>query len=213
MRAFKSYKALTSMSYRIVGFLIFPVVLLAVTIVTMAACREYNGLYPEYFLFACMTAGDAVLDYLLFGGICCREGDGLELVRSSRRGLGMLEGGIAFDMLRRFGCCLLIGLVCYVFTGSLQDLVLALAAYLVITGVLNLTRHTVNWQVHLFLGIASSVLFSIAAVLLWLPGQMLQDRAAVSAVELAVCLVLAAAVSAATAWHMSYCLKRSYYEG
>lgn len=120
--------------------------------------------------------------------------------------MATLQKCVAVDLLRRFVYLMGFGLFCFAFTGEAQEFVTALAAYLVVTAVLNLTRHFVLWQLQMLVCCLAAAVFAGAAVLFWMLGQ------GALIAELVILGVAAAAVSAATVWHMGYCMKRSYHE-
>ena len=205
-RAFRSYKALTLKSYRVAVFVVRPLFMLAAAFILMWTSGEKDGLYPENLLFAFAAAGDVMLDGALFGGICQRGAACLGYMRTSDRGMAVFSGGLLVDMLFRFLYYMLIGGWCFLFTGLSQDFAAAALAYTAVTATICFTRHFDNWQVDLLCSAGIAILFSV----LYLTFGILQNRLAVDLQPAAA--VLCVTVSYAAARHMSWCLKRSYYE-
>lgn len=205
-RAFLSYMALTPKRYRIAVFVVRPLFMLAAAFILIGISGEKAGLYPENLLFAFAAAGDVMLDGGLFGGICRRGAACLGYMRTSDRGMAVFSGGLLVDMLFRFLYYMLIGGWCFLFTGLWQDFAAAALAYTAVTATISFTRHFDNWQIDTLCSAGAAALFSV----LYLIFGILQDRLVVSLWPAAA--VLCVAVSYAAARHMSWCLKRGYYE-
>lgn len=208
----KSYIAFTGAGYRIIFLVVLPLALLVFSGFVLAGEQEPNGLYPENWLWCYMIGFEIMNDYWLFGGICSREGSGMEYLKTSVGGTAVLRKGIIGDLLRRFVYIMGFGIFCYAFTGAAQDIVTAMLAYIVVVAFLNLTRHVMAWQIQLLADVGAAILFWLLALMCWLPATIRQDAAAVLVSELVVCGVLALVTSAVTVWHMTYCVKGSYYE-
>lgn len=203
-KAVKSYLAFSSLGYRIVCMLVAPVLLLALAGLVLVTAEECNGIFPEYFLFCYVVGFEVMSDFWMLCGVCSREGRGLEYAKTSRCGVSVLQKCAAVDSLRRFVYMMGFGLFCFAFTGYVQDFVTALIAYLVVTAVLNLTRHFVLWQAQILACFLAAFVSAMLTVAFWL----MQWAAA----ELIILGAAAAAVSAVSVWHVGDCMRRSYYE-
>lgn len=208
----KSYMAFATTGYRIVCLLVVPPLYLAFSGFVLATAEEPNGFYPEYMLYMYLIIYEVLSDYWMFGGLCSREGNAMEYVKTSEKGIAVLRKGIVGDLLRRFLYIMAFGAFCCAFTGSWQNLVMSLLAYVVVAGVLNLTRHTAVWQFQMLVGMGAALIFAVFSLVCWLSAASGGKESAALGIELALFGALAIAVSMVTVWHMGYCVKGSYYE-
>lgn len=202
--AVKSFLAFYSAGLRIVGLVVIPVLILAVSGFILATYKDSNGIYPEYLLYVYVAGGEVMLDFWMFGGVCSREGNGLEYMKTSKRGRMLLQKSVAMDLLRRFVYMMGYALFCYAFTGYRQEFVSALILYVVVVGALNVSRHFVQWQMQMLVTLGACILSATVIVFCGVLGAVMA--------EMAVFGVLAAVLSIVTVWHVGFCMKRSYYE-
>lgn len=210
-RTIKSYLAFTTAGYRVICLLVCPLVLLAFSGFILATIGEVNGGFPEYTLYMYVVVYGLLSDYWMFGGMCSRENNGMEYVKTSGAGIAVLRKGIIGDLLRHFVYIMGYGVFCSVFSGYRQDIVTAMLAYIAVAAFLNVTRYMIAWQFQLFASFGAAVIFGIFTIVCWLLAAS-EGAAAVFWTELAISSVLALAVSIITVWHMTYCVKGSYYE-
>lgn len=202
--AVKSFLAFYSAACRIIGMVVVPIMILALTGFVLTVYRDANGIYPEYLLYAYAAGGEIMLDFWMFGGICSREENGLEYLKTSKRGRALLQKSVAVDLLRRFVYMMGYGLFCYAFTGYRQEFVSALIMYVVVVAALNVSRHFALWQAHMLVTLGACVLFTTVMVFCGVLGAFLAETVIFG--------ILAAVLSVGTVWHVGFCMRRSYYE-
>ncbi|MCM1283111.1 MAG: hypothetical protein NC180_01960 [Muribaculaceae bacterium] len=198
-----SYRVFVPVSWWVLMFFI-PIGFFVVSLPFSQPPSLVNGLI----WFSYMLVFEILMDYWLFGGLLSREASGMDMFKTSQKGIALLHKAVMGDCLRRLIYLLVYGLVWFALTGERQCFVSALAVYAVATAVLNLTRHVLVFQLHMTFGLAAMLPYLAIA----LPAMYLEKSAAVWLAELAAAILLAAGVSVFTVWHVGYCVKGSYYE-
>ena len=207
----QSYLVFTSRAYQIVSLVILPALFLVLSLILFPRHGQGNGIYPENYFGAYVITFEIVSDFRVFGGVCNKENKGLEYMKTSKRGLSILQKGMVGDLIRRFIYMLGYGCICAVWSGNLQNIVSMLVAYTIAVLSFNLTRYMMIWQIQMLLAMGAAVLYEVAFFLCWLVAQNRIGHT-VLFVEMGVGAVLAVVASIVTLWHMMHRMKGSYYE-
>ncbi|MCM1107384.1 MAG: hypothetical protein NC355_10625 [Blautia sp.] len=197
------YRVFVPVRYWVLMFFI-PIGFFVVSLPFSQPLSLVNGLV----WFSYMLVFEILMDYWLFGGLLSREASGMEMFKTSHKGIALLQKAVTGDCLRRLIYLLVYALVWFALTGERQCFVSALVVYAVATAVLNLTRHVLVFQLHVTLSLAAMLPYLAIA----LPAMFLEKGTAVWLAELAAAILLAAGVSVFTVWYVGYCVKGSYYE-
>lgn len=167
VKKIKEYLVFTSRAYRIVMLAVLPIVFVLLYVAsTWAAGGAMIFLVPVLSVLA-----EIIGDYWMFGGIQNREAAKIDFLKTSQKGMKLLETALAGDLIRRLlsllaimGICLLynvsLGIRTYI-GGPAGALCLILAAYILsVIGTL-LTRFGDMFQINLLVGNVGVFLQSI----------------------------------------------------
>ncbi len=96
MRKLKSYLVFTSVLYRVVMFVIVPLLLIGLGIYLSSGLS-----FPaEIFVMVFLPVIEVIADYMIFGGIASRKIEHLEYLKTSKRGMQMLKDALTGGMFR-----------------------------------------------------------------------------------------------------------------
>ena len=189
VRAWKSYLAFTSTGYRILGLIVFPVLLLALTV---SMGMEAAG--------AAVACYEILADFWLFSGILKKDTGSMDYLKTSIYGTDIIKKGLAADCIRRFVDLGILSFAGYLSSGRLNNFTAGLTVYLVVMVLLNVSRHLSGFMMHFSISSVGLLIYSILV-------KFVSGAAAAGIV--AVVDVLASIV---TVWYAMYCVKGSYYE-
>lgn len=163
-RKLKSYLAFTSVPYRIVGLLLLPCLLLALSIFWMLP-----GGYRQLMVFTYVVFYEIMADHWMLGGCLSDGGRGLIYFRTSLAGTEVVKNVVLMDLARRFLYCMVFAVTSWILTGQKCDIVNGLAAYCIIVGVLNGSRHTEGFQLLMCIAfLAQFVMFAVGVLQYWM---------------------------------------------
>lgn len=166
-RKIKSYLAFTSVPYRLVGLLLIPCLLLALCL-GMLYGKNSSG-YPQLVAFAYMVAYEILADHWMLGGCLSDGGRGLTYFRTSRRGAEIVKNAVTVDLAKHFLYCVICAGASWILTGQVCDIVNGLAAYCIVVGVLNGSRHIEGFQILICIAfLAQFVMLAVGIVHFWL---------------------------------------------
>lgn len=206
----KSYFVLTSKRYRLllVGV---PVAIL----IFLSHIEVVDYFMTTLLITVIYTATEIILDYGVFGGVAVKGETQLEYIKSSGRGMKMMERGLVGNMVRQFlTLVLLFFMGALVFYGKggefsadviwlLRYVAILFVAYLVITATLTVTRFFDGINVNM---VASAICFFPMTAFIYLVG--------INAyVMLPVLVVLAIISSVLGVRLIMKQVKESYYDG
>ncbi len=167
VKKIKEYLVFTSCAYRIVMLAVLPIVfILLYAASTWATDGAMIIMVPALSVLA-----EIIGDYWMFGGIQNREAAKMDFLKTSQKGMKLLETALAGDLIRRLlsllaitGICLLynvsLGIRTYI-GGLTGALCLILAAYILsVLGTL-LTRFGDMFQMNLLVGNVGIILQAI----------------------------------------------------
>lgn len=113
----RSYLVFTSPLYRIVVYLLVPAAIVGVSLWTERDLGRFALLLSTMLLIIT----EVVLDSWLFGGMQARHFDKMDYLKTSNRGMGVLQSALCMDLLRKFLAVLGILAVCNAAMGFLSD--------------------------------------------------------------------------------------------
>lgn len=203
----------TSFWYRLLMFLIIP----AALIVVNGGMSFLMGGAADILSAALIVMVETVSDYWLFGGICAKDAQKLEYMKSSVKGIPVMRSGLIADLVRRFVWIAVLQGIGMVISHSMNHIpfdeieICRLAAYVAgayfwIVVTLNISRYIESFHI-LYLIIMVAM---VAAV--WYEVAMMILCDIFPAATVLGTVVLAAAASVITVWHMIKRVKRSYYD-
>lgn len=153
-RKLKCYKAYTTFLYRLLGVVLIPCIFWILCSILLWA--EYAGggghfagmkLYNLNFtLSAYIVLYELFTDFWVLGGCFSDAGKGLKYFRTSRSGAEVMRSIVSVDLARRFLYCMIFSGMIFLCTGWKLSLVMGLATYCVIVGVLHGSRHVDGLQ-------------------------------------------------------------------
>lgn len=206
------YTVFLSRGYRWAVFLICPILIAGFATLLYSPSMDETGMILRAVMLSYVTLYEIVSDYWLFGGICNREENGMEYLKSSKKGLAMIGYGIYGDLLRRFLYLFVYGVVYFGLTGQLYDLIVVLLVYSVAVLSLNISRHMVIWQFYLLVAGLGMIIFDVLFAVSWVIAELSGYASAILIGELIFSVCLSIMASVFTAWYTKFCVKRSYYE-
>lgn len=209
-KSIKSYLVFTSLSYRIWGLVIVPLLLAGVTVFGVCVVKLRGA--QLYMIASYVIVFEILSDYWLFGGICEKQTREMEYLKTSLRGIGMLKRGLIIDLLRRAVYLLLFSIFCFAGSGQMESFIMGAELYLVILIGLNISRYLTIIQQQLLV----SMLAIFPMSLLGLLEGCLEDNFIRSTymigMELTILYIVAVVVSIITVQHAMSRVKGSYYE-
>lgn len=112
----KSYLVFTSFVYRIVVFLVVPVLSMCAGVYTVSRFGEMGefGVMPAAVLLA---AAEIISDNWLFSGLQAKEAEKMDFLKTSGFGMEMMQNALILDLLRKFLTALVVITACYLLKG------------------------------------------------------------------------------------------------
>ena len=102
MRIIKDYRAITNGKYRLVCYVLIPIILGVILALIDIGVRKY---YVTAVMLgvgaALMTAIEVMADYWGFGAICVKGCLGMDYLKTSTKGKAMLRNALTADLLVR----------------------------------------------------------------------------------------------------------------
>lgn len=152
-RKIKCYTAYTTFLYRLMGVVLIPCAFWLLCMYLLWS--EYGGfmgigqsfeaeIYPNPFCFlvsAYVITYEIFTDHWVLGGCFSDAGKGLRYFRTSRSGVEVMRNIALVDLFRRFLYCMIFSAIVFVTTGWKPAIVMGLAMYCLIVGVLNGSRN------------------------------------------------------------------------
>lgn len=148
-RKLKCYMAYTTFLYRLLGVVLIPCafwILCGFLLWSEHAGRggrpDGGNLYGLVFTFSAYTVFyELFTDFWVLGGCLSDAGKGLRYFRTSHSGVGVMRNIVSVDLARRFLYCMVFPGMFFLFTGWKLSLVMGLATYCVLVGVLHGSRN------------------------------------------------------------------------
>ncbi|MCM1216381.1 MAG: hypothetical protein NC331_02475 [Lachnospiraceae bacterium] len=148
-RKIKCYTAYTTFLYRLLGVTLIPCAfwVLCGSILWLHYGRGGEAFsvgkgYALYFMFSVyIVLYEIFTDFWVLGGCFSDAGRGLRYFMTSHSGVEVMRNIVSVDLMRRFLYCMIYSGSIFWFTGWKTSLVLGLAMYCVIVGVLHGSRH------------------------------------------------------------------------
>lgn len=204
-RKLKCYTAYTTFLYRLFGVVLIPCVFWILCGILLWSENAGGGLdrdhlYNLFFTFnAYITLYELFTDFWVLGGCLSDAGKGLRYFRTSHSGAEVMRNIVSVDLMRRFLYSMVFPGMILLFTGWKASIVLGLATYCVIVGVLHGSRHFDGLQRNT--GIA--ILAQIGVILVNFVNVILLDLAGDSeGIMLVFLTVLYGALAVALSWLM-----------
>ena len=95
----KSYLVFTSLLYRIVMYVLLPIVLAGIYIYL----EKYISVEASMIVIAeLLTAAEIISDNWMFGGIQAKDSAKLDFLKTSGRGMKIMKNALAMDLFRKF---------------------------------------------------------------------------------------------------------------
>lgn len=112
----KSYLVFTPFVYRIVVFIVIPVLSMWLGVYAVSRFGEMGELrvVPAVML---LTLAEIISDNWLFSGIQAKESEKMDFLKTSGRGMEMMQNALILDLLRKFLTVLAVITVCYLLSG------------------------------------------------------------------------------------------------
>lgn len=146
-RRLKCYTAYTTFLYRLFGVVLIPCAFWFFCGSLLWSVHVGGGLgrdhiYRLFFIFnAYIAFYELFTDFWVLGGCLSDAGRGLRYFRTSHSGAEVMRNIVSVDLVRRFLYCMVFPGMILLFTGWKGSIVLGLATYCVIVGVLHGSRH------------------------------------------------------------------------
>ena len=201
-KIWKSYAVFSSWIYRLMTLLVIPVVFMLVNANTsMIGFKLFIGLILTY---------EVINDYWLFGGICSLEGCNVESLKLAKAGKNVFRDALVMDLIRRFVYLLGAGVIAYVKLRMFSLLLTAMAGYIALIIVLNVTRYMSTFLLQISMSQMAVALYHLIMLL----GSDFDtiDSAGLRGTIMMLLLVVSAALGVATVVHVQGRWKESYYE-
>ncbi len=215
--ALKSYKAFTGYFYRIMTFVLIPLIVLVVNV----ALSLFLEVKTDYFLYECYLIILIVEDYWVFGGICIKNPQKLEYIKSSKRGLQIMQNAIIADLVLKLVRLVLLSVFYMIswimlFKATMDATLLChtirctLMGYIVSVAALNMTRYASVFYIHYFVALVVGMFAVIAMAFV---SKRSYDFSIILQIGIIIGeIILAAGVCIATACHITKRVKGSYYD-
>lgn len=203
----RSYGTFTTFGYRILALYLIPLGYLIGSVLWGISCveRGVGYFFQVFMLTSYLVCFEVIADYWVFAGRLGRDGENLVLFKTSTQGLAFLRRAAIGDCLRRFCWLMIYAGFMFAVTGEAYHFVMLLAAYVVVTGILNLTRHLQIVQMHMMCMVLAALIYGTLAVTLYFIAEAAGTWMLVT--ELALFSLLALAVSGLSVWHILYCMR------
>lgn len=207
-----SYSVFLSRGYELGVLVISPIGIFLFFLLLNSVIGGNAVMLARVTFFSYLVIYEVISDYWLFGGICKRDANGLEHLKSAFYGLDVIRAGLIGDLLRRLVYLLVYGCIFYCMFGQAMDFVLIFLVYASSVAVLNLSRHTPVWQMQMLVSFLGTIVFDLLFVFFWIACEMAESSTVVIVVELLIAIILSILVSVFTIWYMMSCVKKSYFE-
>ncbi len=203
----RSYGTFTTFGYRILALYLIPLGYLILSVLWGITCVERGvGYFVSVFMLTSyLVCFEVIADYWVFAGLLGRDGENLVLFKTSTQGLAFLRRAAIGDCLRRFCWLMIYAGFMFAVTGEVYHFVMLLAAYVVVTGILNLTRHMQIVQMHMMCMMLAALIYGTFAVTLKILAEAAGTWMLVA--ELVLFSLLALAVSGLSVWHIMYSMR------
>lgn len=100
-RKIKSYFVFTAFCYRLVIFVILPLVMLAFSSLLSMLMGEKSYFVTLFLVPLFLIIIEIAADNWMFGGIQAKGAEKMDFLRTSKRGMGMMEDALTLDLIRR----------------------------------------------------------------------------------------------------------------
>lgn len=104
MKSIKAYLVFTSIIYRVVMFGVLPLVLIALYALANMAMGDGAGTAVPFLIIAIPFLTimiDVIADTWMFGGMQRKDGAKMDFLKTSSKGMGLLENALTMDLVRR----------------------------------------------------------------------------------------------------------------
>lgn len=164
-RKIKSYFAFTTVSYRIIGLILIPLLLLLSSVGML--CQSYNGsgFYQQIILYNYVLSYEIIADHWVLGGCFSYKGKHLRYFKTSLKGVEVMGNVTLIDLMRRLLYCMVFAVAAFMLTGKKIDIVNGLAMYCVMVGVLHGSRHIDSLQRMMGIAFLAQIPLAIVNVL------------------------------------------------
>lgn len=109
----KRYLVFTPFAYRIAVFLVMPVLLVGIGVLTGSRWGELWAVPVAVLL----TMAEIISDYWLFSGLQAKDSEKMDFLKTSGLGMEILRDALTFDLLRKFLTVCVVMAICYLLTG------------------------------------------------------------------------------------------------
>lgn len=163
-RKIKSYFAFTTLSYRIIGIVLLPLLLLLLSMGMLLESYNGNNFYQQIILYNYVLTYEIIADYWVLGGCFSDKGRSLRYFKTSLKGVEVLGNVTFIDLIKKFLYCMIFAVAVFLLTGQKIDIVNGLAVYCVMVGVLHGTRHIDGLQRMMGIGFLAQIPLAIVNV-------------------------------------------------
>ena len=210
IKIWKSYAVFSSWIYRLMTLLVIPVVLVIGEFELFTLVNENTSMVGFKVFVGLILTYEVINDYWLFGGICSLEGCNVESLKLTKAGKNVFRNALVMDLARRFVYLLGVGVIAYVKTGIFSMLLTAMAGYIALIIVLNVSRYMSTLLLQISMSQVAVVLYNLIMLL----GSDFEtiDSAGLRGAIMMLLLVVSAALGVVTVVHVQGRWKESYYE-
>lgn len=113
---FQSYLAFLPRAYRLVMFLLLPLLTLTIPVLL----QKGQFLTISYLVAMLLANAEIIMDFWAFGGIAMKNGLQLEYIKTSRRGMSMVQNALCIGLFRIFMDAAAVSTVCGLIFGSIN---------------------------------------------------------------------------------------------
>ena len=163
-RKVKSYLAFTTVSYRIIGLILIPLLLLLSSLGMLLQSYNGNGFYQQIILYNYVLTFEITADHWVLGGCFSDKGKHLRYFKTSLKGVEVIGNVTLIDLIRKFLYCMVFAMAVFILTGQKIDIVNGLAMYCVMVGVLHGSRHSDSLQKMMGIGFLAQIPLAIVNV-------------------------------------------------
>lgn len=163
-RKVKSYFAFTTVSYRIIGLVLIPLLLLLSSVGMLWQSYNGNGFYQQILLYNYVLTFEIIADYWVLGGCFSDKGKHLRYFKTSLKGVEVIGNVTLIDLMRKFLYCMVFAVSVFILTEQKIDIVNGLALYCVMVGVLHGSRHIDGLQSMMGIGFLAQIPLAIVNI-------------------------------------------------
>lgn len=225
----KSYHAYTSLMWRWMMMVLFPLLLLVLELAVKLAA---GGMFPaDQAALMIWVPIEVMADYWVFSGSCRGRARGMDYLRSSEKGMLLVKHALWMDMLRRAVTMVLLYAVARVAEAFLlapgdrrillgYGTIALLVNFCIILVALNVVRHFSMWNYYISASMLALIGSGWTFVLTAIGGFIARsgkegkaDAAEIASVfggYVAVLAVIAVALAVFTTWQVMHCVKGGY---